>query len=89
METKLLSTKKMYIKQTQKENYNSLYKLIEYTRYDYINMLNCTLLFIKVELPEKVALLLYTLISFFRQGNDIMYKIESSVNDNLEKITVK
>ena len=89
MESKLLCTKKTYIKQTQKENYNSLYKLIEYTRYDYINMLNCTLLFIKVELPEKVALLLYTLISFFRQGNDIMYKIESSVNDNLEKITVK
>ena len=88
-ESKFLCIKKNQIKETQKENYLSQYKLREFSKYDYICKINEILLYIKVELPEKIALFIYSLISLFRQGHDILDKIDSTINDNLDKISVK
>lgn len=89
LEAKLLTSKKSGIKDTQKEHYLSQYKLLELTRCDYINKINSVLLYSKIELPEKVALLIYSLISLFRQGNELLCKVEPTIKDNLEKIYVK
>jgi hypothetical protein len=87
--SKFLSTKKSYIKESMKDNYMSTYKLLEFTRYDYIWKINQCLLFTKIELPEKISLLIYAFMSLFRQGNEILNKIEYNVNANLEKVSVK
>lgn len=87
--SKFLSTKKSYIKESMKDNYMSTYKLLEFTRYDYIWKINHCLLFTKIELPEKISLLIYAFMSLFRQGNEILNKIEYNVNANLEKVSVK
>ena len=89
LEAKLLLTKKSALKETQKETYLTQYKLLELTRCDYINTINSILLYCKVELPEKIALLIYSMFSLFRQGNDILSKVEPTIKDNLEKIYVK
>lgn len=56
---KFLNTKKSAIKDSMKDSYYSAYKLCEFTRYDYINKINLSLIFTKVDLPEKVSLLIY------------------------------
>ena len=89
LESKFLCIKKNQIKEIQKENYLSQYKLREFSKYDYICKINEILLYIKIELPEKIALFIYSLISLFRQGYDILKKIDSTINDNLDKVSVK
>ena len=89
LESKFLCIEKHQIKEIQKENYLSQYKLREFSKYDYICKINEILLYIKIELPEKIALFIYSLISLFRQGHDILDKIDSTINDNLDKISVK
>lgn len=59
---KLQNTKKSYVKDFMKDNCFSANKLYEFSRYDYINKINLGLIFIKVDLPEKVSLLIYSLI---------------------------
>ena len=59
---KFLNTKKIQIKEHTKDSYNSLYRVYEFTRYDYINKINIILLFTKVDLPEKVSLFIYSLM---------------------------
>jgi hypothetical protein len=86
---KFLNTKKTLIKDYNKDSYYSQYRLLEFTRYDYINKINTILLFIKVDLPEKVSLFIYSLLCLFRQGNDVLSKVEYNVNANLEKVSVK
>lgn len=57
---KFLSTKKSYLKDSHKENYDSHLKTLEYSRYDYINKINTAFLFTKVDLPEKISLFIYS-----------------------------
>ena len=59
---KILNTKKNLLKETVKENYLSMCKTFEFSRYDYISKINLCLLFIKVDLPEKISLLIYAFI---------------------------
>lgn len=89
LESKFLCIKKNQVKESQKENYLTQYKLREFSKYDYICKINEILLYIKIELPEKISLFIYSLISLFRQGNDLLNKIDSTINDNLDKISVK
>jgi len=60
--SKILATKKNILKETIKENYNALCKTYELSKYDYICKINLNLLFIKVDLPEKISLLIYAFI---------------------------
>jgi hypothetical protein len=62
--SKFLNTKKSLIKDYNKDSYYSQYRLLEFTRYDYINKINTILLFIKVDLPEKVSLFIYSLLVY-------------------------
>jgi len=57
---KILNTKKFYMKDSIKENYDSHLKNLEYSRYDYINKINIAFLFTKVDLPEKISLFIYS-----------------------------
>jgi hypothetical protein len=58
--SKYLATKKTSIKEINKENYDSINKTLEYSRYDYINKINIAFLFTKVDLPEKISLFIYS-----------------------------
>jgi hypothetical protein len=62
---KFLATKKNQIKDYNKDTYYSQFRVLEFTRYDYINKINSVLLFIKVDLPEKVSLFIYSLLVNF------------------------
>jgi len=57
---KFLNTKKSYLKESNKENYDSHLKTLEYSRYDFINKINTAFLFTKVDLPEKISLFIYS-----------------------------
>lgn len=59
---KFLNTKKIHLKEINKENYDSLMKTLEYSRYDYINKINTAFLFTKVDLPEKISLFIYSFV---------------------------
>jgi hypothetical protein len=60
--SKFLNTKKSQIKDYHKDTYYSQYKVLEFTRYDYINKINSILMFVKIDLPEKVSLMIYSLL---------------------------
>ncbi len=60
LSVKFLNTKKSYLKEINKENYDSYLKTLEYSRYDYINKINTAFLFTKVDLPEKISLFIYS-----------------------------
>ena len=57
---KFLNTKKSYLKEINKENYDSQLRNLEYSRFDYINKINTAFLFTKVDLPEKISLFIYS-----------------------------
>ena len=57
---KFLNSKKSYLKEINRENYDSITKTLEYSRYDYINKINTAFLFTKVDLPEKISLFIYS-----------------------------
>lgn len=89
LSSKFLATKKSNIKDSMKDTYFAQLKMLEFTRYDFVNRINKCLLFTRVDLPEKISLLIWGFLCLFKQGNEILNKIEQNVSANLEKISVK
>jgi hypothetical protein len=83
--------KKTLIKAYNTDNYYSRYRLLEFTRHDYIKIMNTILLFINVDLHvhEKVSLFIYLLFCLFRYGNKVLSKVKYNVNANIDKVSVK
>jgi uncharacterized protein (UPF0305 family) len=71
---KILNTKKFYMKDSIKENYDSHLKNLEYSRYDYINKINIAFLFTKVDLPEKISLFIYSFMVILLIIYEILFR---------------
>ncbi len=59
---KFLATKKHQIKENHRDNYNVIYRTYEFAKYDYISRINSILLYMKIDLPEKISLVIYAFL---------------------------
>lgn len=81
--------KKANNKEILKENYFSVKKLYELSRFDYISKLNEIVIISKVDIPEKLCLLFINTSSTINLINDIYSKMKPTINYNLDKIIFK
>ena len=62
---KFLAIKKSQIKENQRDSYNLVYRTHEFSKFDYISKVNSILLYMKIDLPEKISLLIYAFLVLY------------------------
>ena len=87
--TKFLSTKKSHTKDILRDNYFNCKKLYELSKFDYIVKLNELSIIMKVDLPEKLCLLIIVLNNSVSYTYDFIEKLKPTIGWNMEKIMFK